>query len=48
MIRNTPMTGEIACEKAEFFYSKITNKGDFKASAGRLLTNLNKGMEFTS
>jgi hypothetical protein len=33
MIWNTPLNGEIECEKAEFFYSKITDKGDFNASA---------------
>lgn len=34
--RNTPLNGDIICEKAKFFYKQITQKDDFKASVGWL------------
>ncbi|KAJ8970940.1 hypothetical protein NQ314_000955 [Rhamnusium bicolor] len=34
--RGTPLSGDILCEKAKFFYQKIAQKDDFKASSGWL------------
>ncbi|KAK9892255.1 hypothetical protein WA026_019057 [Henosepilachna vigintioctopunctata] len=33
---HTPLSGELICEKAKFFYSRITGREDFKASQGWL------------
>ncbi|KAJ8937653.1 hypothetical protein NQ318_002169, partial [Aromia moschata] len=34
--RGTPVSGELICEKAKFFYAQIVGNEDFKGSAGWL------------
>ncbi|KAJ3640561.1 hypothetical protein Zmor_003854 [Zophobas morio] len=34
--RHTPLNGELICEKAKWFYQKLTGKDDFNASSGWL------------
>ncbi|KAJ8930399.1 hypothetical protein NQ314_016794 [Rhamnusium bicolor] len=45
--RGTPLSGDILCEKAKFFYQKIAQKDDFKASSG-WLQKFKKDLEFVS